>query len=58
MDGLQACIFKYITVAAFMLSVVKIPLKGRLDAMHYILIVMEITLLIVKNHGKFMELCF
>ena len=29
MHGLQACLFKYITVAAFrILSVVKIPLKG------------------------------
>ena len=28
MHGLQACLFKYITVAAFMLSVVKMPLKG------------------------------
>ena len=29
MNGLQACLFKYITVAAFgILSVVKMPLKG------------------------------
>ena len=28
MHGLQACLFKYITVAAFMLCVVKMPLKG------------------------------
>ena len=27
MHGLEACLFKYITVAAFMLSVVKMPLK-------------------------------
>ena len=28
MHGLQVCLFKYITVAAFMLCVVKMPLKG------------------------------
>ena len=51
MHGLQACLFKYITVAAFRiyLSLVKMPLKGRLEAMHSI--VMEITLLIMQNHG-------
>ena len=44
MHGLQACLFKYITV--------KMPLKGELE------IIMEITLLIMENHGKIMELCF
>ena len=42
--------------STFMLSVVNMPLKGRLKAMHKI--VMEITLLIMENHGKIMELCF
>ena len=33
MHGLQACLFEYITVAAFRiyLSVVKIPLKGEVE---------------------------
>ena len=58
MHGLQACLFKYITVAAFHIYAqhVKMRLNERLEAMHYIVI--EITLLIMKNHGKFMELCF
>ena len=44
--------------SAFMLSVVKmlLKLKGRLEAMYWI--IMEITLLIMENHGKIMELCF
>ena len=42
--------------SAFMLSMVKMPLKGRLEAIHQI--VMEITLLIIENHGKIMELFF
>ena len=42
--------------STFMLSAVKMPLKGRLEGMHKI--VMEITLLIMENHGKAMELCF
>ena len=59
MHGLQACVFKYITVAEFHIyaqcgeDVVK---RGGWGAMHKI--VMEITLLIVENHGKIMELCF
>ena len=35
-----------------MLSVVKMQLKGEVG------IVMEITLLIMENYGKIMELCF
>ena len=35
-----------------MLSVVKMPLKGEVG------ILIEITLLIMENHGKIMELCF
>ena len=35
--------------STFMLSVVKMPLKGEVG------IVMEITLLIMENHGKFMD---
>ena len=49
MHGLQACLFKYITVSAIriMLSVVKMPLKG--EAGGHALIVMEITLLIIEK---------
>ena len=32
MHGLEACIFKYITVAAFMLSLVKMSLKGEVGS--------------------------
>ena len=58
MHGLQACLFKYITVAAFCiyLSVVKMTLKGEIGG--NALKVMEITLLIMENHGKIMELWF
>ena len=42
--------------SAFMLSVVKMPLNGRLEAVQKL--VMEITLLIMENHGKIMELCY
>ena len=42
--------------ATFMLSLVKMQLKGRLEAMHEI--VMEITLLIMENHGiVFLNFC-
>ena len=44
MHGLQAFLFKYITV--------KMLLKGEVE------IVMEITLLIIENDGKVMILCF
>ena len=56
--GLKACFFKYITVGAFRVyaEVVKVPLKGMLEAVH--LIVMEITLLIMENQRKIMKLCF
>ena len=44
MHGLQACLFKYITVAAFCiyLSVVKMPLKG------------EVGGHALKSHGNYM----
>ena len=42
--------------STFMLSVVKMPLKGEVLAMHKI--VMDFTLLIMESHGKIMELCF
>ena len=42
--------------STFRLSVVKMPLKGRLEAMHKI--VMEIALLIMEKHEKFMQLCY
>ena len=52
MHGLQACLFEYITVAAFRsyLSVVKIPLKGEVGG-HTLKSHVEITLLIMENHG-------
>ena len=58
MHGLQACLFKYITVAAFgiYLSMVKMLLKGEVGGNH--LKVMKITLLIMENHGiVFMNFC-
>ena len=63
MHGLRACLFKYITVAAFFIYTqcgeeMKMLLKlRRLEGMHFE-IVMEISLMIMKNHGKIMELCF
>ena len=54
MHGPQACLF--LLHLAFLLSMMKMLLKGELEAMHKI--VMEITLLIMENHGKIMELCF
>ena len=55
MHGLQACLFKYITVAAIHIYAqrVKMSLKEEAGGLHYI--VMEITLLIME---KIMELCF
>ena len=41
--------------SAFMLCMVKMPLKGEGGG---IALVMEITLLIMENHGNIMELCF
>ena len=41
--------------SAFMLSVVKMPLKEEVGGRA---LVMQITLLIMENHGKLMELCF
>ena len=54
MHGLQACLFRYITVAAFPMYAqhVKMPLKGEVGGHalnshgNYI------------KHGKIMELCF
>ena len=42
--------------STFMLILVNMLLKGMLEAIHKI--VMEITLLIMENHGKIMKLCF
>ena len=53
MHDLQACLFKYISVSAFMHSVVKMPLKGEVGGRtlnshgNYIV-----------DHGKIMQLCF
>ena len=58
MHGLQACLFKYIILllhSTFMLCVVKMPLNWEIGGSS--LIVMEITSLIMENHGKIMELC-
>ena len=53
MHGLQACLFKYITVAAFHVYAVKMPLKGEVGG-H----ALNGTFLIMENHVKIMELCF
>ena len=44
MHGLQACLFRYITVTAFCME--KMPLKGEVGG--HALIVMEITLMIME----------
>ena len=50
MHGLQACLFRFITVAAFHIyAQLGEEAAKRMEAMH--LIVMEITLLIMNNHG-------
>ena len=56
MHGLQACLFKFITVAVFRtyLSPVKMLHKGEIGG-HAL---EEITLLSMEDHGKIMELCF
>ena len=60
MHSLQACLFKYITVSAFMLCMVKMPLKGVVGGSalnshgNYIVDHGKSW----KNHGKIMELCF
>ena len=58
MHGLQACSFKYITVAAFHIyaSLVKMSLNGEVGG--HALNSQGITLLLMENHGKIMELCF
>ena len=50
MHGLQACLFKYIAVAAFCIY----AQRGEDGAKSHALIVMVITLLIMENHGKIM----
>ena len=42
--------------STFMLSVVKMLLKGEFGGRAFNLIVIEITLLIMETHGKIMEL--
>ena len=60
MHGLQVCLFEYITVAAFRIY----PQRAEDGTIRggwrpcILKIVIEITLLIIKNHGKIMELCF
>ena len=55
MHGLQACLFKYITVAAFRtyLSVVKMLLKGEVGG-HALRRYGKY----IVDHGKIIELCF
>ena len=55
MHGLQACLFKYITVAAFRiyLSLVKMPLKGEVGG-H----ALKSHGNYIVDHAKIMELCF
>ena len=55
MHGLQSCLFKYITVAAFgiYLSVVKMLLKGEVGG-H----ALKSHGNYIVDHGKIMELCF
>ena len=50
MHGLQACIFKYITVAAF--SVVKMSLKGEVGVS-----ALNSQINYFIDNGKIMELC-
>ena len=55
MHSLQACLFKYITVSALS----NYGLHGENDSKREgWRLCMEITLLIMGNHGKIMELCF
>ena len=55
MHGLQACLFKYHSVAAFhiYLSMVKMPLKGEFGG-H----ALKSHGKYIVDHGKIMELCF
>ena len=58
MHCLQACLFKYITVAAFhiYLSVVKMLLKGEVEG--HALKSHRNCIVDKRKHGKIMELCF
>ena len=59
MHGLHACLFKYNTVDAFCIYAQHGGIAAkRVGWRPCIKIVMEITLLIMANHGKIMELCF
>ena len=55
MHYLQACLFKYITVAAysFLFSVVKMLLKGEVGGC-----ALNSRGNYIVDHGKIMELCF
>ena len=61
MHDLRACLFKYISIAAFCVYAqsgeeMKMPLKLQsLETMHFI--DMEITLLIVENRGIVLNFC-
>ena len=60
MHGLQACLFKYITVAAFHIyaQCVKDVAKRRGWRPYILKMVIEIALLIMENLQEIMELCF
>ena len=49
-------VFKYITVAAF--RIYAQPQRGEDAGKRMHALVIEITLLIMENHGRIMELCF
>ena len=58
MHGLQACLFKYITVAAFCIYALRGEDVAKRGGWRLCIKVMEITSLIMENHGKIMELCY
>ena len=58
MHGLQACLFKYITVAAFHIFALRGEDTAKRGGWRLFIKVMEITLLIMKNHGiVFLNFC-
>ena len=59
MHSLQACLFTYINVPAFCIYAQHGEDATKMgDLEPCIKLVMEMTLLIVDNHGKIIELCF
>ena len=58
MHGLQACLLKCITVAEFHIHAQCGEDVAQSGCWRPRIKVMEITLLIMENYGKIMELCF